>query len=92
MTVRQVAEKMCGKAIPEPIHMMAGYHGAGLVWAFVTEVENIEYVRFVPIRDDLKSISGHVQKPDISDRPASSFIGFFGEEFDRIAQEGECTS
>lgn len=25
--------------------------------------------------------------PDISDRSASAFVGFFGDEFDRIAQE-----
>jgi len=27
--------------------------------------------------------------PDISDRPASSFIGFFGEDFDRVARGEE---
>lgn len=29
---------------------------------------------------------------DISEHPAWVFIGFFGDEFDRIAKEEECTS
>lgn len=94
MTVREAFEKAYGP-VPEgaTCHVANGYpyEGAAIVptycirgKVFEARPYRGEELQWVKRLDDQ-----YEEGPDISDRPASAFLGFFGPEYDRVVAEDQ---
>lgn len=99
MTVKQVAEKVYG-----PIPDGATLH-IGRVYVCDGETFGLSHcVPSLPIHENIFTVydnpmptewtetaADDVIGPDISDRPAASFVGFFGKEFDDAVVQDSST-
>ena len=98
MTVREAFEMTWGE-IPSDAVCHVHYDDSGVCPAIVfndPDAEGQEYglVRIFAVPDGKRGDwegwveDGEPVSPDISDRPAEAFLGFFGEDYDRVVQEG----
>lgn len=86
MTVKQAFEKAYGP-LPEGATCHAGFFdhaGDVLIRPTIRWAEDFETLAASPLDGRFGPGSEHIDAfdPDISDRPASAFVGFFGSEYD----------
>jgi hypothetical protein len=90
MTVREAFSKAFGE-VPEgaTCHIAVSHEYEGSTIAATTVVDGVVRYRYPQkIWGDYVATGGEPCGPDISDRPAGAFVGFFGEAYDRVV-EGE---
>jgi hypothetical protein len=90
MTVREAFSLAFGE-VPEgaTCHIAVSHEYEGSTIAATTVVDGVARYRYPQkIWNDYVGIGGEPYGPDISDRPADAFMGFFGEKYDRVV-EGE---
>lgn len=93
MTVREAFEKAYGqlqKGVTCHIGHWAGPSMTGWMMEPTIKPEGISWPQALSRRKWGNSdIYEYVIGPDISDRPASAFLGFFGKEYDDVVNEAD---